>query len=602
VILGSYSPIKGQSVIGDRIRKATDRDGLSFHPIVNCCFSGGYYLHPRLPFRSDDFYFSDEAGDIKVLLSGSVYNRSELYSLCKLTGPVPDPQLVADLFLHEGPGFVEKLNGDFAIFILQPSKKQAYLFRDHVGIRPMAWIADRHILSFSSDDINLSRAFFGDHKIDPDYLLGYFKFIDYRKTPVMKVAKLLPGHFLRFSEKGVEITKYWAPEKIRIDLKLTHQEMISDMKSILSDAVRIRCDSRFNAGSHVSSGLDSGIVSTMARKEYWHQKTFYGFSWSPSEYSSKDTAFDERELVVKSCENADILPVYSAIDQVDFSRIVSSFFDNHGFFSEAAVVEQAVKSNTNLIFSGWGGDDFISTGVWIMELDLLMRLKLGAFFRRNRVKPPRVFLRNMLYYLLFPALGILDNSTRKSFRNDARYLKKAFQQSDRKAIRSYYFYRSRRQFHLKMLHFYHLQDRCENWMINGYRNGVEYRYPLLDKRIIEYMLKVPTELLCEVEYSRPVLRELSQGVLPEEVRMHRSKNDPVYWAWMNELYLGAGVQFMNEMDSWKRNPDLYFVDFGLLVEDLAKYRDHSHEVDQKVLFRSLIYLKAIHEFSFAYRQ
>jgi asparagine synthase (glutamine-hydrolysing) len=471
-----------------------------------------------------------------------------------------------------------------------------------VGIRPLAWIADRQTLSFSSDMTGLCRAFSSDQKIDPGYLMGYFKFIDYRITPCKKVKKLLPGHFLHFSEKGTEIKKYWAPEKIRINRKLTHEGMISDMKSLLRDAVKIRCDSRFNAGSHVSSGLDSGIVSTLARKEYRHQETFYGFSWSPGEYISKDAEFDERDLVNKSCTNADIMPVYSDMDQPDFVRIVSSFYDNHGFFSEDKASGQAVEADANLIFSGWGGDEYISTGVWIIELDLLAGLRLSTFFKRNPIIPVRAFIKNMAYYLLFPAMGVLDNSTRQSFRDDARYLKKAFQKSDRKAIKAYYFYRSRHQFHLKMLHFYHLQDRCENWMISGYRKGIEYRYPLLDKRIIEYMLKVPSELLCKTDYSRPLLREISEGVIPEEVRMHRSKNDPVYWAWMDEFFREASVEFMNEVDVWRGNPDLYFIDFALLSEDIRKYKELPDSVDSKILFRALVYTKAIHEFTLAYRK
>jgi asparagine synthase (glutamine-hydrolysing) len=77
VILGSYSLNTGSSSITDRIRKVTDHEGLSFHQIAASSFSGGYYLHSRLPFTPDDFYFSDEADDILVLLSGSVYNKFE---------------------------------------------------------------------------------------------------------------------------------------------------------------------------------------------------------------------------------------------------------------------------------------------------------------------------------------------------------------------------------------------------------------------------------------------------------------------------------------------------------------------------------------------
>ena len=44
--------------------------------------------------------------------------------------------------------------------------------------------------------------------------------------------------------------------------------MLSDLTALLTDAVKIRCDGRFRAGAHVTGGLDSGIVSTLARKEY----------------------------------------------------------------------------------------------------------------------------------------------------------------------------------------------------------------------------------------------------------------------------------------------------------------------------------------------
>lgn len=601
MILGSFTTVPDSYLVSDRICKSTDNECLSFYPLSYHGFSGGYYLNDRLPVSSDDFYLIDETQDILVVLSGFIYNKSELYSACSLTGPVPDPRLIASLFLLEGPDFVKRLNGDFVIFILLASKRQAYIFRDQVGIRPVAWFADRDTVFFSSDATVLCRAIDAKQKMDPDYLMGYFKFIDYRKSPCAKVKKLLPGHFLHFSEQGTRITKYWAPEKIRINHKLTYDLMKSELNDIVRDAIRIRCDSRFIAGSHVSSGLDSGYVSTLVRKEYLQQKDFYGFSWSPAHYSSEGLRFDERILVDKTCSNAGILPVFSELSPEEFMRNVASYYDNHGFFSEEAVVRQAVEVKANLIFSGWGGDDFISTGTWIMELDLLRRMRLSAFFRRNPVKPLRVFIRNVLYYMILPALGILDHGTRQSFRDDARYLKKSFQKSDKRAIKAYYFYRSRHQFHLKMLNFYHLQDRCENWMINGYRKGVEYRYPLLDKRIIEYMLKVPSEILCKADYSRPVLRELSEGVLPEEVRMHRSKNDPVYWAWMDELYLDAGLELMNEVDDWERNPDLHFINFDLLSQDISKYRDHIPDVDQKALFRSLIYLKAIHEFSLTYR-
>ncbi len=283
-----------------------------------------------------------------------------------------------------------------------------------------------------------------------------------------------------------------------------------------------------------------------------------------------------------------------------FTGIVSEFYYNHGHFSEDNTIRQAVKPGTNLLFSGWGGDEFVSTGERGVSLDLLRGLHFRIFFRRNPIKNFRNFVKNQLFYVVYPAFNILDRNIKKSFSDDARYIRKAFKKSDRKAIRNFYFHTSRHQLHLRMLRFYHLQDRCESWMLNGYRNGIEYRYPLLDRRIIEYMLKVPTLLLCKNNNFRPLLRELGRDLLPEEVRWNWSKNDPVWWSHMKSLYKESSALFMEEADRWKDNTELDFIDFDLLFSDIGKYKHDPGSIDGLVLFRALVYIKAIHEFTSVY--
>lgn len=70
---------------------------------------------------------------------------------------------------------------------------------------------------------------------------------------------------------------------------------------------------------------------------------------------------------------------------------------------------------------------------------------------------------------------------------------------------------------------------------------------------------------------------------------------------MEELLRDSGTLFMDEIDDWKENSELHFVDFDLLSEDISKYRDKPDSVDQNVLFRALVYIKAIHEFTIDYR-
>jgi len=575
--------------------------GLDFIEVNAEYFNGGYFLNQKLPYRKENFIYKNSDQDIMVLLSGSVYNRADLLKQQNLIDETSDPELIAMLFLDQGPDFVKGLNGDFGIYILQPSKKKSYLFRDHVGIKPLAYYHKGHHLFFSSDIMSLCRSISPHQHIETDFLLGMFKYIDYRKQADERVRIVEPGHYLEFSEVGLIITRYWDPGIIKIDRSLGYEEMLSDLKTILFDAVRIRCDTHYSAGAHVSSGLDSGIVSTLARREYSGQKNFHGFSWSPENFKPDSIDFDERDIVRKTCKDADIVPVFSKINQDDFLRFVKKPMDNQGFFYEDMVLKQAGELDVNLIFSGWGGDEFISMPDRGIDSDLFFKLRWCKFFKKNPPRRIKWFTRNFLYYVIFPALGILDFATRKSFREDAHYIRKPFKRSDKNAIRNFYFYKTRRELHLGLLKFYHLNQRTENWAINGFRHGVEYRYPLLDKRILEYVMKVPSKILCGSDFNRIILREIGEGILAEKVRWHWKKTDPVYFAMEKVQIKNAAISLMDEVKEWKTNPEFCFLDFDLLEKDINAFRNASNDGDYNNLFGTLVYTKILHEFIKEYK-
>jgi len=507
---------------------------------------------------------------------------------------------VAILFRKEGPDFVRSLNGDFSIALIRHQENQIYLFRDHLGIRPLAWSSDSDRLWFSSDSSGLCRMLQRDVAIEPEYLSGWFRYIDLKTTPCNKVRKLLPGHWLRFDRNGTKTVKYWHPEKILTDRRLSYETMIADLNMLLRDAVSIRSDRRFTAGSHVSSGLDSGVIAALARSAYSHQDNFCGFSLSPESFCADGLDYDERELVRSICALNGINPVFSELGSSDLDRYVLNYHSNQGYFADEKILEQAAALNVNLLFSGWGGDEFISTGSRSIDADLLYGFHWRAFFRRHPLFRTRRLLRTVVKGILYPSLGLTDRSLRASFRDDTRYLAGRYRKNDRNAVSNYFFHTSRRKHHLGMISFYHLPERCEAWYVNGWRKGVEYRYPLLDRRIVEYMLKVPSKLLGRTNDYRPLLRELGKGMLPDEVLTNKSKADPVYREFIGRVFEETGRRFMRDVDVWRRNPDLKFVDFDVLKEDIAGYEEAQNSVDVRRLFRAVVYIRALHEFSLFY--
>lgn len=572
----------------------------SFHPVSGRDFDGGFCLNDRLPYKATEVHYVSREKDITVLMSGTVYNRQELLARNSIPDNVPDAELVAILFSREGPGFVGNLNGDFSIALIRHPGEEIYLFRDHMGIRPMAWSTHNGRLWFSSDIAGLCRILHGDTEIDTDYLSGWFRYIDLKATPCVKVRKLIPGHWLRFDRNGVETVKYWHPERIPTDRKLSYGTMISDLNMILRDAVIIRSDKRFTAGAHVSSGLDSGIIAAIARRAYSHQADFRGFSLSPESFSAEGLEYDERELVRKICALNDINPVFSELVSSDIERYVLNYYSNQGYFTDDKILEQAAALNVNLLFSGWGGDEFISTGSRSIDADLLYGFYWRAFSRRHSLLRPRRLLRVIVKGILYPTLGIMDKNLRASLRDNTRYLARKYRQNDRNVVSNYFFHSSRRKHHLGMISFYHLPERCEAWFVNGWRKGVEYRYPLLDRRIVEYMMRVPSKLLTRTNNYRPLLRELGKDLLPEEVRTNMSKADPVYREFIGKVFEETGFRFRSNVNVWRRNTDLKFIDFDLLKADLAKYEEDRNAVDARRLFRAVVYIRALHEFSILY--
>ena len=53
--------------------------------------------------------------------------------------------------------------------------------------------------------------------------------------------------------------------------------------------------------------------------------------------------------------------------------------------------------------------------------------------------------------------------------------------------------------------------------------SIENRSPYLDKEIVEFSLKIPTEILIKNGYQKRLLRESSKKILLDEIRLNRQK-------------------------------------------------------------------------------
>ena len=190
----------------------------------------------RQPLTSTD-------GNLILSVNGEIYNHKELrkkYESGYEFRTHSDCEVILPLYRDKGPSFIEEMNGIFA-FALYDREKDCYLIaRDHIGIVPLYIGWDQHGNFFFASELKA--------------LEGVCR----------KIEEFLPGHYL-YSRDGVIKRWYcrdWMEYK-NVEKNITSQE---ELRRSLEDAVHRQLMSDVPYGVLLSGGLDSSIISAVARK------------------------------------------------------------------------------------------------------------------------------------------------------------------------------------------------------------------------------------------------------------------------------------------------------------------------------------------------
>ncbi|TNE55621.1 MAG: asparagine synthase (glutamine-hydrolyzing) [Bacteroidetes bacterium] len=211
----------------------------------------------------------------KVVISfnGEIYNFRELKAQFlpdtsfKTQG---DTEVILELYLKLGTSFVEHLNGDFAIAILDHRIEKLYLLRDRMGVKPLYYCHNEKGLVFASEikalfELEVPR------EVNQEELLPYliFKYSPEDRTMIRGVKRLTPAHVLEYDlqSKKRSIAPYWELRKIPEYIGMTYGDAEEKLRTLLEDAIRLRLVSDVPLGAFLSGGLDSSIIAHHLRNE-----------------------------------------------------------------------------------------------------------------------------------------------------------------------------------------------------------------------------------------------------------------------------------------------------------------------------------------------
>ena len=111
---------------------------------------------------------------------------------------------------------------------------------------------------------------------------------------------------------------------------------------------------------------------------------------------------------------------------------------------------------------------------------------------------------------------------------------------------------------LNLIKLYHLPDRMDAWSINAEKVGIEYRYPLLDKDLLEFWFSIPIEYTYRGFEKRILYKEALKGILTESIRLRNEKSEAVFMYFLLHCNRQAFPYLANVLESTPKNSYIPF--------------------------------------------
>ena len=210
------------------------------------CGGSAILAHERLSIvdpqsGGQPLYSSD--GKVVLAVNGEIYNHRDIRKEFEgeyqfQTGS--DCEVILALYRKKGINFLEDLSGIFA-FALYDSEKDEYLIaRDPIGVIPLYIGHDKDGKLYIASELKALEGFCDSYE------------------------PFLPGHYY-YSKEGV-MKRWYTRDWMEYDAVKNNNAYSSDVHDSLEDAVQRQLMSDVPYGVLLSGGLDSSVISAVAKK------------------------------------------------------------------------------------------------------------------------------------------------------------------------------------------------------------------------------------------------------------------------------------------------------------------------------------------------
>ena len=302
---------------------------------------------------------------VVVMMNGELYNYREIRKILEKSGhkftTKSDTEILPHLYDEYGEDLVDHLNGMYAFSLWDTRRKKLIIARDRFGEKPLYYGVFDGKLIYASEP----KAILAHPAVKPELDLDAFRqYLSYDYVPAPNsiykgISKLPAAHMLTVENGEIRTRRYWNQTFEKPSTNPTIESAASDLKGLLSDAVRLRLVADVPLGILLSGGIDSSTVAAFAVQHATERvKTFsIGF---------EEDSFDETKYarqVAKHLNTEHYEEKLSATTAGDLISEIGTWLDepmSDGSLIPTFLLAQFVRKHVTVALGGDGGDEIFA--------------------------------------------------------------------------------------------------------------------------------------------------------------------------------------------------------------------------------------------------
>jgi asparagine synthase (glutamine-hydrolysing) len=486
---------------------------------------------------------------VQIAVDADLHNQEELSMLLTERGfntaRMSLAEVLANLYLLQGPDFVQQLQGAFSIAIWDERVRHLLLAVDRFGFKTLYWSREAERLLFASRVGAVRAAQASPADVNPQAITQFllFSVVPAPLTIFRGIERLSPGYLLIF--KGGEATtkRYWDleyNEDMGRDEKYWTRELREEMRAAVHR--HLRGCSVESTGAYLSGGTDSSSVVAFL-SERFHPAYSFSISFPLEGYNEIQFArITAGRFATRHYERC--LSPEDAIAAIPkLIRYYDEPFANSSAIASYHCALLAREHGVDMLLAGDGGDELFggnaryatdkrfalyhSIPPWMRQalIEPVARLLPATdgwlslprrYIRRAQVQNPRrIFSYNM--FLSMEAKKIFERG----------FLEQAPEPASLTIAEQHFFSAHASSELNRLLYMDVKMTLADNDLrkVSGTAElaGVRVRYPLLDTRLAEFSSRIPAKLKLNGMEKRYIFKRAMKGILPDEV-LHKKKH------------------------------------------------------------------------------